>query len=207
MKPKLASLMLTLFIAWTTLACTFSVEGLPIPFLPTPTPTQIPIQVVIANIVEVAELVSVVTQESFTHQYNQHNDPCALIPTADTEILYSGQGEVRAGVDLNLISASDIRISGGTVTINLPPPQIVASSVRHEILDIDEPFSICNVSPTPSTLNAIESGANEAVLLAACEANILERANASVEDTLYSLMSELGFSEIIINTQDSQPCP
>ncbi len=192
-----------------------SLTPTPYPTL-TPTATLIPVDVVIRELDEAAELVTIIVEEIIPVQvYAQENGYCGPFQLDPTKIQFSGEGSVRAGIDLKLIAKSDIQVSrqeaAQEVTIALPAPQIIVASATHSILDVTLPFDyvVCSadVKVSPDSLNGIEKAVSAAVLEAACNENVLEKANSTAKDVVYGLLQQLGFTTITINAQPVGDCP
>ena len=189
----------------------FKISGpsIPWPWI-TPTSTPIPPHVVIREIREAAELVTVIVREDVRIQKYQDNGVCVLANIPPTEVLFIGDGEVRAGIDLDLITSDSVQISGGTVTVLLPSPFLLSHGFNESssIMDIDEPQSMCDTSVESGLLNEVRREAEQSLLEAACgEGHILERANVNAEKALTPLIANLGFEEVIIKTQPTGNCP
>ena len=54
----------------------------------------------------------------------------------DRQILISAQAIVKAGVDLQTITAEDISINGEDISVNLPPPQVFSLSLPPEGIQV-----------------------------------------------------------------------
>ena len=179
---------------------------------PTPTMTQVPVQAIILKFEESFELVTMTVEEVVPRQtFTQINGHCGLFQLNPTQIEFSGEGTVRAGVDLALITRGDIQVSGQSVVVTFPEPKIIALSTSHTILNVQKPFDyfVCGsqVSLQPSSSNTIDRLVKDAVLTAACEGNILDKANAVAKEVVYDLLRQLGFTTITINSQPSGNCP
>jgi hypothetical protein len=63
-------------------------------------------------------------------------------------VLVIATGEVEAGVDLGDIGKDDVKVNSGTVTIDLPEPQILSASLDEQKIRVyDRDFSPLNVRP------------------------------------------------------------
>ena len=169
-------------------------------------------EVIVNEIKKAAELVTVIVQEDVQPaNYHQINGTCGLLTLDDTIIQYTGSGSVRAGIDLLLISENDIKRSGEAVTVNLPPAQIIIVSSDANVFDTElaNDFLVCkdNVAIKPESINLIQATVKQAILQAACDKNILEKANTFAKDYVYGLLKGLGFTEITLNTQAVGNCP
>jgi hypothetical protein len=68
------------------------------------------------------------------------NRKIGKIPLATTRLLYIARGEIRAGIDLAEIKATDIKVSSDRLEINLPAAKILDSKIdvnRSRVYDYD----------------------------------------------------------------------
>src|SRR5215218_7599233 len=120
------------------------------------------------------------------------------------ERLFSGEkviviatGNVEAGVDLGDILKDDVRVNGDTVTIDLPEPEILSSSLDEEKTRVyDRDFSPLNVRPDDDLVERARLRAVEKIEDAAREHKILETAEQNAEDSIRVFVTTLGFDEV-----------
>ncbi len=113
------------------------------------------------------------------------------------EVLVIATGEVEAGVDLSEIGKDDVRVEGDTVTMRLPEPEILSSSLDEEKTRVyDRDFSPLNVRPDDDLVEEARARAIEKVEGAARENGILETAEANAEDSIRAFVTTLGFREV-----------
>ncbi|MGH3107134.1 MAG: DUF4230 domain-containing protein, partial [Rubrobacter sp.] len=118
--------------------------------------------------------------------------------------LFSGEkvsviatGNVEAGVDLGDIQKDDVSVSGDTVTIDLPEPEILSSSLDEEKTRVyDRDFSPLNVRPDDDLVEMARLRAVEKIEAAAREHKILETAERNAEDSIRAFVTTLGFDEV-----------
>lgn len=178
---------------------------------PAPTNTPVPTYIVIREIKEVSELVTVrMTQDIFIYR-EQNNRSCFLVPIRPTKIRFMGSGEVLAGVDLQLLTEENVQIDGDKAIVTLPPPIILnhGFNENRSILDIDAPYSACgDTGARAGELNSVRREASQDLLQAACEANILRQANISAERQIEGQLKQIfDFVEVIVRTQNPVSCP
>lgn len=113
------------------------------------------------------------------------------------EVLLIATGEVEAGVDLAEIGADDVSVEGDTVTMRLPEPEILSSSLDEEKTRVyDRDLSPLNVRPDDDLVEEARLVAVEKVEAAARENGILETAETNAEDSIRAFVSTLGFEEV-----------
>jgi uncharacterized protein DUF4230 len=113
------------------------------------------------------------------------------------EVLVIATGEVEAGVDLSEIGKDDVRVEGDTVTMRLPEPEILSSSLDEEKTRVyDRDFSPLNVRPDDELVEEARLRAIEKVEEIARENGILETAEANAENSIRAFVTTLGFEEV-----------
>jgi hypothetical protein len=113
------------------------------------------------------------------------------------EVLVIATGEVEAGVDLSEIGKDDVRVEGETVTMRLPEPEILSSSLDEEKTRVyDRDFSPLNVRPDDDLVEEARLRAIEKVEETARENGILQTAEANAEDSIRAFVTTLGFREV-----------
>ncbi len=113
------------------------------------------------------------------------------------EVLVIATGEVEAGVDLSEIGKDDVRVEGDTVTMHLPEPEILSSSLDEEKTRVyDRDFSPLNVRPDDELVEEARLRAIEKVEEIARENGILETAEANAENSIRAFVTTLGFEEV-----------
>ncbi len=105
-----------------------------------------------------------------------------------TKLLYVAHGEVRAGVDLARLRPDDVRVTGDTITIRLPPPEILDKKIDVEksyVYDLDQSL----LGPVdPDMQSRAERYALDKIVRGACEEGILAEANRRAETVVRGLL-------------------
>lgn len=113
------------------------------------------------------------------------------------KVIVIATGNVEAGVDLGDIQKDDVSVSGDTVTIDLPKPEILSSSLDEEKTRVyDRDFSPLNVRPDDDLVEMARLRAVEKIEAAAREHKILETAERNAEDSIRAFVTTLGFDEV-----------
>jgi hypothetical protein len=113
------------------------------------------------------------------------------------EVLLIATGEVEAGVDLSEIGEDDVSVEGDTVTMRLPEPEILSSSLDEEKTRVyDRDFSPLNVHPNDELVEEARARALEKVEAAARENGILKTAETNAQDSIRAFVTTLGFRDV-----------
>ena len=113
------------------------------------------------------------------------------------EVLLVAVGEVEAGVDLAKMGREDVRVNGNEVTIRLPEPEVLSTSLdenRTRVYDRD--FSLLNLRPDDELVEEARGTAEEKVEAAARENGVLDQAESNAEDSIRAFVRSLGFEEV-----------
>lgn len=120
------------------------------------------------------------------------------------ESIFSGErvllvavGEVEAGVDLANMGEEDVQIDGDRVTIRLPEPDILSTSLdEDETAVYDRDFGPLNFRPDDELVEEARDEAVERVEEAARENDVLDSARRNAEDSIRAFATTLGFEEV-----------
>ncbi len=118
-------------------------------------------------------------------------------------ILLVAHGKVVAGFDLTKMEAKDFEGSGSTITLRLPPPEILSVNVdnsKTRLFDRDQGIL------TKGELNLEAEARQEAetaIRLAACEGGILDEASKNAKQQLELLFKSSGFTSVTVIIPES----
>jgi post-segregation antitoxin (ccd killing protein) len=113
------------------------------------------------------------------------------------KVLIIATGNVEAGVDLSHIGKDDVSVNGDTVTINLPEPEILSSSLDEDTTRVyDRDFSPLNVHPDDDLVEEARARALQKIESAARENGILDTAETNAENSVRAFVTTLGFDEV-----------
>lgn len=141
----------------------------------------------------------VVTEEAEPGRIESLADSFGVDTSAFTgeSVIVTATGEVEAGVNLEELRESDVRVEGETVMINLPEPEIFSSSLDEErtgVYDRDRGIFVYGAN------DEIVEDARRAALAeiedAAGESDILAQAETNAEDSIRAFVETLGFAEV-----------
>ncbi len=97
-----------------------------------------------------------------------------------TKLLYVAYGQVRAGVDLSQIQATDVQANGEQLMIRLPAPKLLDSKIdvsRSNVYDYSRGWLGLGPDAAPELQTLAQQTALERVVSAACQEGILQKAN------------------------------
>ncbi|MCS6813356.1 MAG: DUF4230 domain-containing protein [Cyanobacteria bacterium] len=132
----------------------------------------------------------------------------AGLTVGTTKLLYIARGEVRAGIDLSQITATDILVADNGIQVRLPSPRLIDSKIdvsRSQVYDYDRGFLSLGPDIAPELLTMAEREALEKVTAAACNANLLQQANDRAELVVTRLLSLSGYQNVTVQTQLPEP--
>lgn len=113
------------------------------------------------------------------------------------KILLIAHGQVIAGFDLSQISQNDVTVSGNSVTLKLPPPQILVATLDNTQTKVyDRRRGLLNSNEDLES--QVRSAAEVSIKSAACDADILGQASENGRKQLTTLLSALGFETITL---------
>jgi hypothetical protein len=113
-------------------------------------------------------------------------------------ILLIAHGEVIAGFDFSKLDKNNIKISGTTLDITLPPPQILSSKLNNDQTRVYDRESGILTKGNKDLESEARKTAEVTIIEAACKANILDTASENGRKQLATLFKALGFQTIKI---------
>lgn len=121
-----------------------------------------------------------------------------------TKLLYIAAGEVRAGVDLSKLKASDIQANGETLTLRLPPAQRLDSKIdvsRSSVYDYNRGSLGLGPDVAPQLQTLAQQRALEKITAAACDQGILQQANDRAKLVVSQLVKVPAYKTVNVVTQ------
>jgi hypothetical protein len=125
-----------------------------------------------------------------------------------TTLLYIAYGEVRAGVNLADLQPENIQLIGNTVTIQLPPPEILDSKIdvnRSSVYDYDRGFLGLGPDSAPELQSLAQRETLKQIVQTACNQGLLQEANERAEFAITQLLNTAGYKEFLIDIQSPSP--
>lgn len=141
----------------------------------------------------------VVTEEAEPGRVESLADSFGLDTSALTgeSVIVTATGEVEAGVNLEDLGQSDVRVNEDTVTINLPEAEIFSTSLDEDetgVYDRDRGVFVFGANDEIAEVARREALAE--IETAAGQSGILEQADTNAEDAIRSFVEALGFEEV-----------
>jgi hypothetical protein len=113
------------------------------------------------------------------------------------KVLLVASGNVEAGVDLGDFGEDDVVVRDDTVTIRLPEPEVLSSSLDEDKTRVyDRDYAPLNVRPDDDLVEEARATAEERIEAAARENGILDTARTNAEKSVRAFVEALGFREV-----------
>ncbi len=119
------------------------------------------------------------------------------------KLLLIAQGEVIAGFDLENLSQNDIKVDKGTLTLNLPKPNILVSRLDSEKTRVYDRKQGLLTQGDKDLESEARAQAEQLIKSAACAGGILNEASNNARTQLSALFKTMGFTTIIINIPEA----
>lgn len=117
----------------------------------------------------------------------------------DRKILIHCKAKIKAGVDLSKIKDGDIKLSGSTIEITLPPAQINSFSMDPNLVRTEmESVTGLRSSFTQSEKNSFLKQGEEAIRKDILSTGILKDASMNAEAFLIDFYEQMGFEKVIV---------
>ncbi len=125
-----------------------------------------------------------------------------------TRLLYIAQGEVRAGVDLNAITAEDVILNeaANSVVVQIPSAEILDQKLdvtESQVYDYDRGFLNLGPDVAPQLQTLAQQKTLEKVLSAACQQGILDQARDRAQLTIKELLTASGYTNVTVVSEVS----
>jgi len=152
--------------------------------------------VVVEGIRELDELATVRWTESVVVTRESGESRLERALTGESIVLVAS-GEVEAGVDLAEIGRDDVRVQDDTVTIRLPRPEILDSSLDEESTRVyDRDRGLLNLGADDALVQDARRDAEAEILKAAENNDILQQAETNAQNSIRAFVTTLGFEEV-----------
>ena len=115
---------------------------------------------------------------------------------AGDKMLLVAHGEVIAGIDLGQLKAGDVQVSGETVHVRLPAPQILTTKIDNVRTRVYSRTTGLLVSSDPNLESAVRQNAEQQLAQAALDDGILEKARQNARTSVTALLYGLGFRTV-----------
>lgn len=137
-----------------------------------------------------------------TCRYNGHvivrGDDTGILPVwlAGDRMLFVGQGEVVAGVDLATLRQSDVRVQDGTAWVHLPATEILSTRLDNGQSEVYERETGLFSKPDMTLETRVRLEAEDRIRQAALDGGVLKTAAANAEDAVRRQLSLVGVHEV-----------
>ncbi|MEL6160051.1 MAG: DUF4230 domain-containing protein [Cyanobacteria bacterium J06623_5] len=180
-------------------------EAVKLALTPKPPEEKVDIRtVVVEQVREVSELTTAVfTMEAVVPA--QSDRKLGEVTIGQTNLLYVAYGEVRAGVDLEGLSVSDVTTSetDKEIQLQLPAPKLIDTKIdveRSNVYDYSRGFFNLGPDRAPELQALAQKEALVKIEQAACEQDILGQASDRAELVVTQLLQSAGFENVRVET-------
>ena len=119
------------------------------------------------------------------------------------KLLLIAHGEVIAGIDLSQLDESGIQIDDASVTLTLPPAQILVTSLDSTQTKVYDRKTGILAKGDKDLEGEARKEAEQSIRAAACEGGILDQASENARKQLTALFRTLSFENITITIPSS----
>ncbi|MDQ3965217.1 MAG: DUF4230 domain-containing protein [Actinomycetota bacterium] len=152
--------------------------------------------VVVEGIQKLDQLATVRWTESVVVTKESEGNSLQWLLTGE-KVLLVATGEVEAGVDLASLGSEDVEVQGEKVTIRLPEPKILSSSLDEEKTGVyDRDQGLLRLRPDDALVEEARRDAEREITATAQENGILDHARNNAEESIRAFVTTLGFEEI-----------
>lgn len=120
------------------------------------------------------------------------------------KLLLVAHGEVVAGVDLAKLGESDVRVDGKAVRVTLPKPEVLHVRLDNEKTRVFDRRQGILGRPDKDLESEARLAAEVAIKDAACGAGVLGAAAENAMKQVRSLLTALGFTDVIVDIPPAQ---
>jgi len=159
---------------------------------PTPTIVVDPVMY-ITNVKALARLETI--KYSVEQVVECDNGLTDFFETRYEKILFAGRGMVIAGIDMEKIQPSDLRLGGDTLYVRLPPAELFVATLDNEksvVYHLDNALLAPDINLETTCRQKTEEAIRQRVL----EDGILQQAQVNAENYLFKFFSSLGYRTI-----------
>lgn len=114
-------------------------------------------------------------------------------------VLLIAHGEVVGGFDLSTLADDSVKITGNTISVTLPPPTILSTSLNESETRVYDRQKGLLVAPDNNLESDARVEAINAIRSAACSEGILNAAGENARKQIGSMLSSFGFTSVTVN--------
>ncbi len=164
--------------------------------------------VVVKQVQEASELTTAIfTMEAVVPTQQDAN--IAGFVVGSTKLLYLAYGQVRAGVDLSQIKATDIQAQGDRLIVRLPAPKLLDRKIdvsRSNVYDYNRGFLGLGPDAAPTLQTLAQQKALERITTAACNEGILQKANDRAKLVVSQLVKVPPYATVTVELTPPAAC-
>ncbi len=118
-----------------------------------------------------------------------------------TKLLYVAKGEVKAGIDLNRLTANDVNIGQDSIRVTLPPAVILDSKIDLQRSQIyDHRRSLFGPDVAVDLHQQAQREALRRIEAAACEGGLLQLASDRAQLVITRLLQQTGYPKVEVQS-------
>jgi hypothetical protein len=118
---------------------------------------------------------------------------------AGDKLLLIAHGEVIAGIDLDQLKPGDVSVSGDTVRVRLPAPQLLSTRLDNQHTRVYSRTTGLLVAADPDLESEVRKAAEQQIAQAAITDGILDRARENAKTSVTALLYGLGFHAVEVS--------
>lgn len=119
-------------------------------------------------------------------------------------LLLIAHGEVIAGFDMREIMDEDIRVSGETLRVTMPAPEILVSKLDNEQTRVYDRQSGIFTKGDRDLESEARNEAEIVIRTAACQGGILNEASKNARNQLTTLFKGMGYTTVVIDIPEGK---
>jgi hypothetical protein len=121
---------------------------------------------------------------------------------SENRVLLLAHGNVKAGIDLKQLKASDLRRDGKTLRLRLPSPRITDAYLDENLTRVIDRKTGLLAPPDKDLEQSLRKVAVEDIRRAAREGGILREAEVQARTRLGALLLQIGFEKVQFQLED-----
>ncbi len=120
------------------------------------------------------------------------------------KILLIAHADVIAGFDLAKLEVGDVKVSGTSLEIDMPSPEILVSRLDNEKTRVYDRKLGIFTKGDPQLESEARLAAEISIRQAACDAGILMVARTNAEKQLSAMFTMAGFEKVVLNVEEGE---
>ncbi len=161
-----------------------------------------------AMVLQLRELNELATVEYTVSKIVKASDDQTWYKVGDRKILMSCRATIRAGINLDRLQAGDIRVSGNSISLQLPPAQILSVNMRPEDIRTEfEEVGVFRSDFSAAERNQLMAQGEAQIRRQAASTDILRSAETQASLLLGNFLRSLGYQEVKISFRNEVTNP